>query len=180
MSPVSTLETGKAVRCVERIQRVRQKHRLLTSSLGALIFTIFVATRLFQHDPLTGSAVDLAAIAFFTLYFGGLAWMILPGLATLQTLELDREELRVYVGPLMIRRIPVNAIRSVVKSTKFEGRSGRDPQYPLRVLLLRFETPAQRRERGERPMLGSSFWIEDTEEARSVLRRMLPRSVMNL
>lgn len=165
---------------MERIQRVWQKQRLLTRSLGALIFTIFVSFRLFRHDLLTGSVVDLASIVFFILYFGILAWMVLSGLAALQSLEIDREEIRVYFGPLMIRRIPVNAIRSVVRSTKFEGKSGRDPQYPMRVLMLRFETPAQRRERGERPMLGSSFWLEDTEEARIALRRMLPRSVMNL
>lgn len=165
---------------MERIQRVWQKQRLLTRSLVALIFTIYVSFRLFRNASFTGSVVDLATVVFFTLYFGILAWMILSGLAAWQSLEIDREEIRVCFGPLRVRRIPVNAIRSVAASTKFEGKSGRDPQYPMRVLLLRFETPAQRRERGERPMLGSSFWLEDTEEARAVLRRMLPRSVMNL
>ena len=163
---------------MERVPRVKwQKKGLLSGSLASLLFGIFVGSRVFRYNHLRGDSSDIPKNAFFTLYFGVIGWAVLRGLVAFQSMEIDREEIRVYLGPLRIRTIPVNAIRSVFRTTKFEGKNGDNPMY---VIQLLFETPTQRRERGERPMLGASFWVEDSEELRAILTQMLPRSVVNL
>ena len=163
---------------LERIPRVRNKRKPLERSACVLLFIAFVISRLSGYDHFQGSLfTDIFEVGFFTIYFGGLVWMLLPGLTALQSVEIDREEIRVYLGPLRIRRIPTNAVRSVMRSTKYGEWKNAAPVF---VLLLQLESPAQRRERGERPLLPTSFWIEETEEVRSILNRVLPRSVVNL
>lgn len=160
-----------------RIKRVYQKGDLLIRSSGAILFTILVAGSLFRDGfALTGSGVDLLTLLFFTIYFGGLLWMILPGLLAFQSMEIDREEIRVYYGPLRIRTIPLRCIRSVTRATKFGRKNDLDA---LAVMILLFESPARCRELGERPLRGTSFWIEDSPQLRSALEKALPRAKLS-
>lgn len=163
---------------MERIPRVLRKKQMLMNSLSGILFAVFVLTRLPDDFFPRGFSVEmLLSRMFFILYFGSLSWMILRGLVAFQSLEIDRDEIRVYFGPLLLRRIPTDAIRSVVLDYKEQGRRGQSAMYVVKLL---FESPAQRRDRGERPMLASSFWIEDSPELRAALSRALPRRVCNL
>ena len=163
---------------MERIPRVLQKKQMLFSSLCATAFVVFVITRLpDRFFPSGFSLENLLPHMFFVLYFGALGWSILRGLVAFQSLEIDREEIRVYFGPVLIRRIPTNAVCKVVLDYRTQDKQGKSRMYVVKLL---FESPAQRRERGERPMLSSSFWAEDSPELRAALSRALPRKVCNL
>lgn len=159
---------------MERIKRVYQKGKVLSRAVGAILF-LFIVSKSFFEDGfrLTGSAVDLLVILFLAMYFGMILWMILPGLAAFQSLEIDREELRLYIGPLLLRRIPLRCIHSVTRTRKFGGEKSKDS---LDVVVLLFESPARCRELGERPRFGRSFWAEDSQQLRTALEKNLPRA----
>ena len=162
---------------MERIPRVLRKKQLLIGSVTALLFGAYVSTRFPFPEFEDGFSLEtLLSTAFTVVYFGVLGWVILRGLVAFQTLDMDREEIRVWFGPVLLRRIPVNAVRSVVSDMREQGKNS----IPMHVIKLLFESPDQRRERGERPMLTSSFWMEDSPELRAALSRVLPRKVCNL
>ena len=163
---------------MDRIPRVVHKQNLLSTSAAALFFSIFVLSKLPDDAfALSHNWTDFVKVSFNTGYFGLLAWMILRGVVAFETLEIDREEIRVYLGPVMIRRIPTNAICSVEQTPLYQNQKG---NLAMNVVELHFESAAQRRERGERSMLTRSFWIEESVTVRQVLSRVLPRKVCNL
>ena len=108
---------------MDRFPRYRHKEFGLLFSAFAVFMIINAAKRMFPLDlgdgPL-GSKIFI--VVFLTCWYGLLVAFVLYGLTWLQTIEIDREEIRICFGRFVVRRIPIRQVRSVGMSVQYGKR----------------------------------------------------------
>ena len=189
-----------------RIPRVKEKAYYLLFSTVALFMGISVGKNILPASYDNVPVVILPfLVAFIGVWFGFVIYMFLYGLSALQTLEMDRDEIRIRMGPLVIRRIPTDRIKTVGLYVTF-NRANTEPSMFMLALSLR--TPEELNEKGQRKLRNSQIkkrmlragiipegkyagakaclferfpglmlWVEDSEEARQLLKQNLTTTV---
>ena len=130
------------------------------------------------------------------------------GLCALHTIEMDRNEIRVCMGSVVLRRIPKEQIKTVGVSVLF-GRGNKNPNMVL--LVLSSKTVEELNEKGKKRLeksfvaermfqmgvlpegnyagaraylfehfVGAPLWLEDSVEAREMLRKYFTTTVIFL
>ncbi len=189
-----------------RIPRVTEKPYYLLFSAVALFMGISAGKNILPASYDNVPMVILPFLfAFIGVWFGFVIYMFLFGLSALQTLEMDRDEIRVRMGPVVIRRIPTDRIKTVGLNVMF-NRANTEPSVFL--LALSSRTPEELNEKGlrklQKPQIkkrmlragvipegkyagakaclferfpGLMLWVEDSEEARRLLKKNLTTTV---
>lgn len=105
---------------MNRIARYRNKGFGLLFSAFSLFMMVSAAKDMFPLNLGNGPLWSkIFAVMFMTCWYGLLAGFALYGLTWLQTLEIDREEIRVCFGSFVVRRIPTRRIQSVGMSAQY-------------------------------------------------------------
>lgn len=189
-----------------RIPRVLQKSYYFTC-VAVGLFMLFGAGKVvfsasYENIPLP-VAVFLGI--FLAIWFGGVCFLVLYyGITALETIELDRDEIRVCIGRFVLRRIPVGSIKTVGLSVLY-GKG----DHVLEVLLvLSPKTPEELSIKGRRRLekahvrrrmlregidpegdhaaakaylfghfMRAALWIQNSEQAQAALRTYLPNAV---
>ena len=192
---------------MKRIPRYRNKGFGLLFSAFVIFMMVFAAKDMFPLNLGNGPLwTKIFAVAFMTCWYGLLAGFALYGLTWLQTLEIDREEIRVCFGRWVVRRIPTRQIKSVGRSVTYSKNSisthllvlSEYDRYALnekgekylerwdvRKWMKKAGIPTEGRDAAARACL---FWsrkgillrLEWTEEAEKTLREYLPGKVFLL
>lgn len=192
---------------MNRIPRYRGKGYGLMFPLFAVFMMVLAASKMLPLDLGDGPLYSkIFVVAFIFCWYGLLAVYALHGLSWLQTLEIDREEIRVCLGRFIVRRIPIRQIRSVGMSVQYgkhhisiwelvlseEDRhtlNQRGEKYlkrwSVRKWMKAAGVSAEGRDAAARACLfqsrkGILLRAEWTEEAEAILRRYLPDSAFIL
>lgn len=134
-----------------------------------------------EYEPAMGIFIFCFLLVWFSIPIGLLIYMS----QAFQTIRLDREEVRLCIGPWVLRRIPCREIRTVVRTgiSPFPvGRGTRGHQYwlvlctdDLRTLQgdMSLERLKDRLDKGRTPGTLVVDWSSELEEA---LQRRLSRA----
>jgi len=110
--------TAPETNCV-RLRRVRLIGQplglgFLLAAPGAYLgWNMLLAVDFSEHWALTASTF-LLILAFFAMFAQGVWYLLMP----LHTLLVTREEIQLRLGPLVLRRLPVDQIRSVTSEMR--------------------------------------------------------------
>lgn len=187
---------------MDKLSRITQKHLFLLFSAAAL-FIAFSTGRLLLNTSFSSipSVILPFLIVFMAVYWGSLVWMFFLGLTALQTVELERDELRILIGPVVLKRISTDSIKTVGRNAMY-GRNHSSPT--MLFLVLSDKSPEELNERGTKRLknkwlcqqmlqsgvlpegpyaaakahlfehfLRTPLWIEDSEETLEILRKVL-------
>lgn len=131
---------------MHRFPRYREKGFGLIGSAFGLFMLIQAASRMFPMDLGDGPLLSkLFIILFLSCWYGFLFLFILLGLRSMHTIEIDNMEIRVCLGRLVLRRIPLEQVRTVGISVQY---SKTDICYP--ELVLSRYAPDELEERGRK------------------------------
>ncbi len=175
--------------------------------LSLCAFSVFVTYSLFSVISVDSfSSVPPVimpfVVLFFTAYFGALLWFFLVGLTAFQTIELNRDEIRLRLGPLVLKRIPTDTIKTVGVCALYSKNSRTVPD--MRCLVLSDKSPEELNEKGQKRLKNKKLrnlmqnegvaaegayaaakvylfehlffaplWIEQSDEAQQALREVL-------
>ena len=189
---------------MDSFPRVRNRAPFVSFLIAALGF-IFIGI----NDLVLNTSYDNVpsvilpfVILFVCAWIGFAVYAAFYGLSGLQTIKIDREEIRICLGPLVIKKIPTERIKSVSVSHMF------DKTRPVFFLVLSKYTAEELNPKGEKLLkrkqftsfmfqsgipaegryagakaylfkntLHSILWIEDTDEVRAILRKYLHGTV---
>lgn len=192
---------------MNRIPRYRNKGFGLLFSAFAIFMMWHAAKDMFPLDLGNGPLwTKIFVVAFITCWYGSLTAFVLYGLTWLQTLEIDREEIRVCFGQFVVRRIPLGRIKSVGRSVMYSKNDiithllvlSKEDRYMLnekgekylkrrrvRRWMTRAGIPTGGRDAAARACLfesrkGVLLKLEWTEEAERILREYLPGRIFLL
>lgn len=131
---------------MHRFSRYEEKgYGLLMAGFG-LIVSVHAAKAMFPLDLGDGPLfLKIFIILFLSCWYGLLLCFILYGLRSLHTIEIDDQEIRVCLGRLVLRRIPLEQVKTVGISAQY-ARTG--ITY-LELVLSRY-APDELEERGQR------------------------------
>lgn len=99
---------------MQRFPRIIQKDGYLMFAGFAVFMMILAANSLM--DTSFGNTPPWAivlCVVFLIAWFGVIGWFALFGLVALQTVEIDRDEIRVCLGSVVLRRISANEVKTV-------------------------------------------------------------------
>ena len=93
----------------------------------------------------------IICIAFLATWFGVVGWFAFSGLVALQTIELDRGEIRVRLGSIVLRRIHAEQVKTVGIGALSNKNKNRYGLYNGTVYLVLSEhSPETLNEKGKR------------------------------
>lgn len=99
---------------MHKLPRVVHKEEMLTFSGFALAMILAVISLLcnisFESTPLYGIVISCAILL---AWFCSMGYMALWGLTALQTVEIDRDEIRICIGRFVLRRIKTDCVKTV-------------------------------------------------------------------
>lgn len=191
---------------MDKMPRVNSKSHFLLFGAFAVFAGVFVGKDILPASYDNVPAVILPfLIAFLVAWFGFILFAFFHGLTALQTVSMNRDEIRVCIGPVVVRRITTDRIKTVGLSVEF-GRGDVSPS--MFYLVLSGKLPEELNEKGIRKLnksyhcqkmgragvapdgkyaaakaylfdnyLGAALWIEDSEEARQMLKKNLTTAV---
>lgn len=192
---------------MERFPRYKNVGYGLLCSAFAAGMIIFAAKDLFPLDLGDGPLwTKIFVVIFMSCWFGLLGGFALYGLTWLQTIEIDREEIRACYGRFVVRRIPVEKVKTVGISVQYSKNSislwelvlSEEDRYALnergekylkrgrvRRWMRRASVSAEGRDAAARACL---FWrrrgillrMERTDMAEAALRKSMPGAVFLL
>ena len=109
---------------MHRFSRYHEKLYGLFFSAFALFMGIHVARSMFPLDlGNTPMAAKIFIVLFIFCWYGGLLVFTLFGLRWVHTIEIDNIEIRVCLGRLVLRRIPLEQIKTVGLSALYSRSS---------------------------------------------------------
>lgn len=108
---------------MHRFSRYKDKGFGLPFSLFAAGMAIFVATKMFPLDLGEGPVWSkIYVLVFMTFWYGLLVVFFLYGLSTAQDIEIDSREIRVCMGKFVVRRIPLEKVKTVGMSVEYASK----------------------------------------------------------
>ena len=194
---------------MERFPRVKNKGYFLLFSVMALIMALLPGDDLFHFSwGNTPEFMKVFIVTFLCLWYGFLVFLFLFGLTGFQSVELSQDEIRICMGPLVLRRIPTVRIKTVGQGVVY-GKRSRSPQ--LFLLILSSKTTETLNEKGMKRLknkdicsrmrqcgvypegtyagaraylfeqfAGFTLWIEDSDKVCTALRKYLTTTVFIL
>ena len=142
-----------------RINRYRHRGPGLLFAAGAVFMAVWAAKDMFPLDLGSGPLwTKIFIVAFITCWYGLLVGFVLYGLSWLQTIEIDREEIRVCFGKFVVRRILLERVKTVGMSVQYYSKGQGISTWEL---VLSEKDRYELSEKGEKYL-----------ERKSVLRRM--------
>ena len=109
--------------CMHRFARYKDKGFGLTFSLFVAGMAIFAATKMFPLDLGDGPVLSkIFVLVFIAFWYGLLAVFFLYGLSTVQDVEIDSREIRVCMGKFVVRRIPLETVKTVGMSVEYASK----------------------------------------------------------
>ena len=131
-----------------KLPRVRSRLHLLIFG-GATLYACFLLASAVSSLKFDITLILAAPVVAIWLFMAGVA--IWSGLAALQTIRLDSEYLRIYVGPIVLRKIPLGRIKTVGASRlPLTTRAVWHQEACKRVLVLSFMTADELISKGEK------------------------------
>lgn len=188
---------------MESIPRARSRSRFLKTLLIALLFfppgiKMMVFDTSYKGVPVFVMPILLVIVVGWISAF---LWMLLFGLTGLHSVQIDHEELKLCLGPLVLKRIPTDRIKTVGLCAVSAGKTWSIDTY---FLVLSEKPPEELNEKGKKALKSKNvlkrmrdsevtadgpyaaakaylfdhcfrelLWIEDSLEVREVLRRYL-------
>lgn len=108
---------------MHRFSRYKDKGFGLPFSLFAAGMAIFGATKMFPLDLGDGPVWSkIYVLVFMTFWYGLLVVFFLYGLSTAQDIEIDSREIRVCMGKFVVRRIPLEKVKTVGMSVEYASK----------------------------------------------------------
>lgn len=99
---------------MQRLPRLVQKDHYFILAGGAVMMLLMAGCSLWDLSFETTPPWAIAlCVVFLSVWFGVIGWFASFGIVALQSVEIDRDEIRVCLGPVVLRRIPIEAIRTV-------------------------------------------------------------------
>ena len=131
---------------MHRFPRYQEKgYGLIMAGFG-LFMAVHAAKSMFPLDLGDGPLfLKIVITLFLACWYGFLLVFILYGLRSVHTIEIDDLEIRVCLGKLVLRRIPLEQVKTVGISVQY---SKTDIAYP--ELVLSRYTPDELEEKGKR------------------------------
>ena len=131
---------------MNKFSRYRNKDHGLMFSAFSVFMIVFAAKSMFPLDLGDGPLwTKIYGVLFLICWYGLLVVFVLYGLSWLQTIEIDREEIRVYFGSFVVRRISTRRIKSVGMAVQYNKSD-----IYLTELVLSEEDRYALNERGEK------------------------------
>lgn len=101
-------------------------------SLFIVGMAIFAATKMFPFDLGDGPVWSkIFVLVFIAFWYGLLAVFFLYGLSTVQDVEIDSREIRVCMGKFVVRRIPLETVKTVGMSVEYASKGNRITNWML-------------------------------------------------
>lgn len=118
--------------CMHRFARYKDKGFGLPFSLFIVGMAIFAATKMFPFDLGDGPVWSkIFVLVFIAFWYGLLAVFFLYGLSTVQDVEIDSREIRVCMGKFVVRRIPLETVKTVGMSVEYASKGNRITNWML-------------------------------------------------
>ena len=117
---------------MHKFSKYRDKGFGLLFSAFAAGMAIFAATKMFPLDLGDGPLWSkLFVIVFMICWYGLLVAFVLFGLSTMQDIEIDTREIRVCMGKLVVRRIPLEKVKTVGMSVEYSSKGNQITNWML-------------------------------------------------
>jgi len=108
---------------MQRFPRYRESGFGLLFSAFAAAMAISAAAKMFPLDLGDGPAWSkIVVVVFMTCWYGLLLAFFLYGLSWAQTIEIDFQEIRVCLGNFVVRRIPLEKVKTVGMSVVYASK----------------------------------------------------------
>lgn len=132
-----------------RFPRMTSRGQMMLFGAFGLFMLFAVAARLmdlsFESTP---PVAIVFCCVFLAAWFAFVAFMVSFTIKPLETIEIDRQEIRICLGRLVLRRIPTHKIQTVGLATFQVKMNGSYPFMPQRILVLSYKTPQQMEKKG--------------------------------
>lgn len=155
-----------------KLPRVRSRLHLLIFG-GATLYASFLLASAITRMKLDIMLILALPVIAIWVFMAGIA--IWAGLAALQTIRLDNENLRVCIGPITLRRIPLARIKTVgVSRMPLTTRAIWHPDACKRVLVLSFMTADELIRMGEKSLQDPKIQRDMEKDGLSVTDSLAP------
>ncbi len=156
---------------MQRLPRLAEKENYLAFAGGAVMMLLVAGNNLldlsFEGTPPWAMVL---CVGFFAAWFGVVIWFASFGIVALQDVEIDRDEIRVCLGPVVLRRIPLSEVKTVGVSSAMQNKNrdfnGRRTEM---FLVLSGCTADELNEKGRR-LLNSSRTVKLSQDMSVTLK----------
>lgn len=144
---------------MQRFPRYRESGVGLVFAVFALGMAIFAATKMFPLELGDGPVWSkILVIVFMTCWYGLLLVFFLYGLSWTHTIEIDSREIRVCLGKFVVRRIPLEKVKTVGMSVEYASKGNHITNW---MLVLSEKDRYELEEKGQKYLKrrGVRYWM---------------------
>lgn len=117
---------------MQRFSRYKDKGFGLLFSFFVAGMAIFAAAKMFPLDLGDGPFWSkIFVLVFLTFWYGLLVVFFLYGLSTAQDVEIDSREIRICMGQYVVRRIPIDKVKTLGMSVEYASKGNRITNWML-------------------------------------------------